>query len=78
MVNGGKSLADAAKAQGLTVQKSAPIARGETPPVLPPEPVLTTSFVDSHVFELGGRRFELYDLAADPGDRKSTRLNSSH
>lgn len=30
----GKSLADAAKAQGLTVQKSAPIARGETPPVL--------------------------------------------
>lgn len=30
----GKSLADAAKAQGLTVQKSAPIARGETPPAL--------------------------------------------
>jgi glyoxylase-like metal-dependent hydrolase (beta-lactamase superfamily II) len=27
---------------------------------LPPEPVLTTSFIDSHSFELGGRRFELY------------------
>ena len=27
---------------------------------LPPEPVLTTSFIDSHAFELGGRRFELY------------------
>jgi glyoxylase-like metal-dependent hydrolase (beta-lactamase superfamily II) len=27
---------------------------------LPPEPVLTDSFIDSHVFELGGRRFELY------------------
>jgi alkyl sulfatase BDS1-like metallo-beta-lactamase superfamily hydrolase len=27
---------------------------------LPPEPVLTTTFIDSHVFELGGRRFELY------------------
>jgi alkyl sulfatase BDS1-like metallo-beta-lactamase superfamily hydrolase len=27
---------------------------------LPPEPVLTTAFVDSHAFELGGRRFELY------------------
>jgi alkyl sulfatase BDS1-like metallo-beta-lactamase superfamily hydrolase len=27
---------------------------------LPPEPVLTTAFVDSHTFELGGRRFELY------------------
>jgi parvulin-like peptidyl-prolyl isomerase len=31
---GGQSLAEAAKAQGLTVQTSAPIARGETPPVL--------------------------------------------
>jgi peptidyl-prolyl cis-trans isomerase D len=30
----GKSLEEAAKAQGLAVQKSAPIARGETPPVL--------------------------------------------
>ncbi len=27
---------------------------------LPPEPVLTAAFVDSHAFELGGRRFELY------------------
>lgn len=27
---------------------------------LPPEPVLTGSFIDSHAFELGGRRFELY------------------
>jgi glyoxylase-like metal-dependent hydrolase (beta-lactamase superfamily II) len=27
---------------------------------LPPEPVLTTSFIDNHSFELGGRRFELY------------------
>ncbi len=27
---------------------------------LPPEPVLTTTFIDSHTFELGGRRFELY------------------
>ena len=27
---------------------------------LPPEPVLTTSFIDSHCFELGGRRFALY------------------
>jgi peptidyl-prolyl cis-trans isomerase D len=30
----GKSLEEAAKGQGLTVQKSAPFARGETPPVL--------------------------------------------
>ena len=27
---------------------------------LPPEPVLTSSFHDSHAFDLGGRRFELY------------------
>jgi glyoxylase-like metal-dependent hydrolase (beta-lactamase superfamily II) len=26
----------------------------------PPEPVLTTTFFDSHAFTLGGRRFELY------------------
>jgi glyoxylase-like metal-dependent hydrolase (beta-lactamase superfamily II) len=26
----------------------------------PPEPVVTTTFFDAHVFELGGRRFELY------------------
>ena len=30
---------------------------------LPPEPVLTTSFIDSHCLELGGRRFELYSTA---------------
>jgi alkyl sulfatase BDS1-like metallo-beta-lactamase superfamily hydrolase len=27
---------------------------------LPPEPVLTDSFIDTRAFELGGRRFELY------------------
>ena len=27
---------------------------------LPPEPVLTMSFINSHAFELGGRRFELH------------------
>ncbi|MBV8787701.1 MAG: MBL fold metallo-hydrolase [Mycobacterium sp.] len=27
---------------------------------LPPEPVLTNSFIDTHAFELGGRRVELY------------------
>jgi alkyl sulfatase BDS1-like metallo-beta-lactamase superfamily hydrolase len=27
---------------------------------LPPEPVLTTAFIDSHAVELGGRRFELF------------------
>jgi alkyl sulfatase BDS1-like metallo-beta-lactamase superfamily hydrolase len=27
---------------------------------LPPEPVLTTSFIDTHAFELGSRQFELY------------------
>ena len=27
---------------------------------LPPEPVVTDSFIDSHAFDLGGRRFELY------------------
>ena len=26
----------------------------------PPEPVVTTTFLDSHAFALGGRRFELY------------------
>ena len=28
--------------------------------VQPPEPVVTTTFLDAHAFELGGRRFELY------------------
>ena len=27
---------------------------------LPPEPVLTSSFIDSHAFDVGGRQFELY------------------
>jgi glyoxylase-like metal-dependent hydrolase (beta-lactamase superfamily II) len=27
---------------------------------LPPEPVLTASFIDSHAFDLGGRQFELF------------------
>ncbi|OBA58524.1 MBL fold metallo-hydrolase [Mycobacterium sp. 1100029.7] len=27
---------------------------------LPPEPVLTATFIDNHAIELGGRRFELY------------------
>jgi alkyl sulfatase BDS1-like metallo-beta-lactamase superfamily hydrolase len=30
---------------------------------LPPEPVLTTAFIDNHVIELGGRQFELYSTA---------------
>jgi alkyl sulfatase BDS1-like metallo-beta-lactamase superfamily hydrolase len=37
-----------------------------TTPQLPPEAVLTTSFIDTHAFELGGRRFEL--LAAPGGE----------
>ena len=28
--------------------------------VQPPEPVVTTTFLDAHTFELGGRRFELF------------------
>jgi alkyl sulfatase BDS1-like metallo-beta-lactamase superfamily hydrolase len=28
--------------------------------IQPPEPVVTTTFLDSHAFELAGRRFELY------------------
>jgi alkyl sulfatase BDS1-like metallo-beta-lactamase superfamily hydrolase len=38
---------------------------------LPPEPVLTTAFLDSHTFELGGRRFELY---ATPGGEATDAL----
>src|SRR6516165_3554084 len=33
---------------------------GTAAATLPPEPVLTASFIDTHAFELGGRRFELY------------------
>ncbi|HWS94277.1 MAG TPA: alkyl sulfatase dimerization domain-containing protein [Mycobacterium sp.] len=38
---------------------------------LPPEPVLTSAFIDSHTFELGGRRFELY---ATPGGETTDAL----
>ncbi len=38
---------------------------------LPPEPVLSTSFIDSHVFELGGLQFELY---ATPGGETTVAL----
>jgi glyoxylase-like metal-dependent hydrolase (beta-lactamase superfamily II) len=38
---------------------------------LPPEPVLTTAFIDSHAFEIGGRRFELY---ATPGGETTDSL----
>ncbi|SPM32719.1 Alkyl sulfatase BDS1 and related hydrolases, metallo-beta-lactamase superfamily [Mycobacterium rhizamassiliense] len=38
---------------------------------LPPEPVLTASFIDSHAFELGGRAVELY---ATPGGETTDAL----
>jgi alkyl sulfatase BDS1-like metallo-beta-lactamase superfamily hydrolase len=38
---------------------------------LPPEPVLSTSFIDTHTFELGGRNFELY---ATPGGETTDAL----
>jgi alkyl sulfatase BDS1-like metallo-beta-lactamase superfamily hydrolase len=38
---------------------------------LPPEPVLTTSFLDTHTLETGGRRFELY---ATPGGEATDAL----
>ncbi|WP_319453948.1 MULTISPECIES: alkyl sulfatase dimerization domain-containing protein [unclassified Mycobacterium] len=38
---------------------------------LPPEPVLTSSFIDTHAFEVGGRRFELY---ATPGGETTDAL----
>ena len=38
---------------------------------LPPEPALTRTFIDSHTFELGGRRFELY---ATPGGETTDAL----
>jgi glyoxylase-like metal-dependent hydrolase (beta-lactamase superfamily II) len=38
---------------------------------LPPEPVLSTTFVDSHAFELGGRRVELH---ATPGGEAADAL----
>jgi len=57
----GKSLEEAAKAQGLTVQKSAPFARGETPPVLA-SPVLVT-----RVFGLKPGQAEKEGLALPQG-----------
>lgn len=38
---------------------------------LPPEPVLTSTFIDSHAFELGGREFELYST---PGGESTDAL----
>jgi alkyl sulfatase BDS1-like metallo-beta-lactamase superfamily hydrolase len=38
---------------------------------LPPEPVLTATFIDTHAFELGGRSFELY---ATPGGETTDAL----
>ena len=38
---------------------------------MPPEPVLTSSFIDSHALELGGRRFEFY---ATPGGETTDAL----
>jgi glyoxylase-like metal-dependent hydrolase (beta-lactamase superfamily II) len=38
---------------------------------VPPEPVLTDTFIDSQAFELGGRRFELY---ATPGGETTDAL----
>jgi len=38
---------------------------------LPPEPLLTEAFIDSHIVELGGRRFELY---ATPGGETTDAL----
>jgi glyoxylase-like metal-dependent hydrolase (beta-lactamase superfamily II) len=38
---------------------------------LPPEPVLSTAFIDSHAFELGGRQFDLY---ATPGGETTDAL----
>jgi glyoxylase-like metal-dependent hydrolase (beta-lactamase superfamily II) len=42
-----------------------------TAATLPPEPVLSTSFIDSHAFQLGGRTFELY---ATPGGETTDAL----
>jgi alkyl sulfatase BDS1-like metallo-beta-lactamase superfamily hydrolase len=38
-------------------------SRDQTKKVEPqPDPIVTTTFIDSHTFELGGRRFELYSV----------------
>jgi peptidyl-prolyl cis-trans isomerase D len=57
----GRSLEEAAKAQGLAVQKSAPFARGETPPVLA-SPVLV-----ARVFEMKPGQAEKEGFALPEG-----------
>jgi peptidyl-prolyl cis-trans isomerase D len=57
----GKSLEEAAKAQGLAVQKSAPFSRGETPPVLA-SPTLV-----ARVFELQKGQVEKEGFALPQG-----------
>jgi peptidyl-prolyl cis-trans isomerase D len=57
----GKSLEEAAKAEGLAVQKSAPFSRGETPPVLA-SPTLV-----ARVFELGAGQVEKEGFALPQG-----------
>jgi peptidyl-prolyl cis-trans isomerase D len=57
----GKSLEEAARAQGLTVQRSAPIARGETPPVL------TSPTLVARVFEMKAGHAEKEGFALPQG-----------
>ncbi|HEX9187451.1 MAG TPA: SurA N-terminal domain-containing protein [Vicinamibacteria bacterium] len=57
----GRSLEDAAREQGLAVQKSAPIARGETPPVLS-SPTLV-----ARVFEMKAGQTEKEGFALPQG-----------
>jgi peptidyl-prolyl cis-trans isomerase D len=59
----GKSLPEAAAAQGLTVQKSAPFARGETPPALP-SPTLVARVFEMKPGEVGKEGFALPQGAA--------------
>jgi peptidyl-prolyl cis-trans isomerase D len=57
----GQSLEEVAKAQGLTVQRSAPFSRGETPPVLP-----SPSLV-ARVFEMKAGQTEKEGFALPQG-----------
>jgi peptidyl-prolyl cis-trans isomerase D len=59
----GRSLEDAAKAEGLSVQKSAPMARGETPPVLS-SPSLVARVFQMKVGEVEKEGFSLPQGAA--------------